>query len=99
MKKNKGPVKHRFHRTFVVWGREVLFPIGLANEASRDASEVNRDANAANRGENGLSRGENGLSRGANEGSRSASEKAQRLALCRHGPIVCASGRTPLCRR
>lgn len=24
-KKNKGPVKHRFHRAFVVWGREVLF--------------------------------------------------------------------------
>ena len=23
-KKNKGPVKHRFHRAFVVWGREVF---------------------------------------------------------------------------
>lgn len=23
-KKNKAPVKHRFHRAFVVWGREVF---------------------------------------------------------------------------
>lgn len=28
-KKNKGPVKHRFHRAFVVWGREV-FSEGLS---------------------------------------------------------------------
>ena len=66
-------------------GPRSSFPKGLANEASHSTSEVNRDANW--------------LSRGANEVSRSASEKAQRLAFYRRGLIVCASGRTPLCRR